>query len=158
MECHNVQKSLADYDTGAVHEDIKKQMDAHLNTCDTCRTELLFLHKTSSAIHDLQEIETPDWLWQKIEGKLFEEKKPWWQVSLFRPVAALAFALLLFVVSYWKLNQPSPRLPVAVTLKTVDVTENTFHAAPFVEQYYATEAANPVSQNVYLAVMNEGEN
>lgn len=157
MECQTVKKSLADYVVDAVHEDVKKQIDEHLKTCEGCRSELLFLRKTSSVIHDFEEAEPPDWLWQKIEGKLFEEKKSWRQVPFFRPAAALAFALLLFVVSYWKISQPSRRLPVVAALKTVDVTEATFHAAPFVEQYYATEAANPVSQSAYLSVLNEGE-
>lgn len=157
MECQSVKKSLADYVVDAAHEDVKKQIDEHLKTCEGCRSELLFLRKTSSVIHDFEEAEPPDWLWQKIEGKLFEEKKSWWQVSLFRPAAALAFALLLFALSVYKWQQPVSYHAVTPNVKTVEVTEATFHAEPFVQQYYATEAANPVSQNVYLSVINEGE-
>lgn len=159
MECKSVQKSLADYVVGAVHEDVKKQMDAHLQTCESCRFEFLFLQKTPSGIRGLPQVEPPEWLWNKIEGKLYEEKKSWLglpQIFL-RPALAFTFALLLLGLSYWKFFTPTHAPQVAVNMKTLMVTESTFHASPFMEQHYMTESENPAAQDAYLAMLYEGE-
>lgn len=159
MECQIVKKSLADYSVEAGHADMKQQMDEHLKTCEGCRSEFLFLQKTSSAIHELPQVEPPEWLWNKIEGKLYEEKKSWLglpQIFL-RPALAFTFALLLLALSYWKFFTPSRAPQVAVNMKTLMVTESTFHAAPFVKQHYMTEAENPAAQDAYLAMLYEGE-
>lgn len=158
MECKNVKSYLPDYATGGVNEEIRKDVAAHLAACENCQEELAFLHLTETAIHELDGKEPPEWLWNKIEGKLYGEKKTWLGMPqiFFRPALAFTFALLLAVLSYLKFSPP-PRPPqVAVNVKALVVSEATFHAAPFVRQHYMTEAENPAAQDAYLAILDEG--
>lgn len=155
MECKNVKNELASYAIDNMNEEIKKDVAAHLSACANCQRELAFLQATETALHELDGKEPPEWLWNKIEGKLYGEKKTWLGTAqiFLRPALAFTFALLLAVLSYLKFSPP-PRPPQdAANVKALVVTEATFHAAPFVEQHYVTEAENPIAQDGYLAML-----
>ncbi len=158
MECKNVKNELPDYATGSMNEEIKKDVAAHLASCANCQKELAFLQATETALRELDGKVPPEWLWNKIEGKLYEEKKSRLGLPQFflRPALAFTFALFLLGLSYLRFSPPSQPPQIAANVKAIVVTEATFHAAPFVEQYYMTEAGNPVAQDGYLTVLDEG--
>ena len=73
MECGKIQKRLTPYLEGELTPDERLLVEGHLSSCDMCRCVLEDLRKTGALVKDLEEIEPPPWLTQKIMAQVKEE-------------------------------------------------------------------------------------
>ena len=76
MECNDVQEKLSAYVEGIISHDEKMLIDEHLTLCQKCCESLADLKKTVEYINNLEDIEPPAWLTQKIMARVRSEAKP----------------------------------------------------------------------------------
>jgi len=88
MECKNIQKRHSAYIEKAVSPQEKAAIDAHLKQCKGCRQALADLKRTIKYVRQLEEVEPPRWLAQKIMARIRAEaeKKPGIVKRLFYPI------------------------------------------------------------------------
>lgn len=76
MECYRVQERLSEYIDGVAGPDEKAIIYEHLKTCQKCKEAYFDLKKTVGHLKELDEIEPPSWLTQKVMAKIKEEAVP----------------------------------------------------------------------------------
>ena len=76
MDCSTIQQKLADYMDGSLPPDEMKQIEKHLDVCETCRSYASELRKTIEALQGLDDIPSPPWLTQKVMQKVRAEARP----------------------------------------------------------------------------------
>jgi len=108
MECRDMKEKLSAYLDGALPSEEKKLIKEHLNSCPQCGMALKELKKTEEFVRNLEEVEPPAWLTQKIMArvKAEEEKKRrifqrlFYPLHIKVPIEALATVLIAVIAVY----------------------------------------------------------
>jgi hypothetical protein len=117
MDHAEIVRKLSAYLDGAVTPREKALIEKHMETCAECRTALGELERTVARLRDLEDVEPPPWLTQRVMARVREEaaqEKGWFR-RLFVPfrwkLPLEAFALVfLTVTSYLVYQELSPEL------------------------------------------------
>jgi hypothetical protein len=108
MDHNDIRHKLSELIDGVITPGEKADIERHLKTCTECSDALRELKKTIEHIHEIEDVESPAWMTQKIMAKVREDadrKKNLWQrvfVPLFTmfPVQAVA-VLFLAITAYF---------------------------------------------------------
>lgn len=76
MECSNIQEKLSIYIEDIISSEEKVLIDEHLKSCQRCNSYLTDLRKTIEYVKNLEEIEPPSWLTQKVMMRVISEAEP----------------------------------------------------------------------------------
>jgi hypothetical protein len=135
MECSDIQEKLSAYLEGIVPSEEKIFINEHLKECQQCNESLADLKKTLEYVQNLEEIEPPPWLTQKVmtSVRLEAEAKRGIFQRLFQPlhiklpIEALATILVAVTTIYlFKTIQPEmdrAKEPPAETITRMLVQE-----------------------------------
>jgi hypothetical protein len=130
MECKEIQKRLSAYIEKAVSSQQKKAIDRHLKQCKRCRQAFTDLKKTIKYVQQLEEVEPPRWLAQKVMAQVRAEaeEKPGILKRLFYPLyikLPLEAIALIFVavgtIYIFKTMQPQMQL-AKIPTETGEIT------------------------------------
>ena len=105
MKHADIRQKLSAYLDGAVTPEERLEIEEHLRSCRICSVSLVELKKTVSHVKDLEEVEPPAWMTQKIMAlvKLEAERKTGFFRRLFFPLHIKlpidAIALVLVTVT-----------------------------------------------------------
>ncbi|HXX56728.1 MAG TPA: DUF2275 domain-containing protein [Thermodesulfovibrionales bacterium] len=128
MDCKTIQESLSAFIDGALSAEEKLLVEEHLKSCSKCGEALGDLRKTVERVRQIEEVEAPPWLAEKIMARVRSERPP--KRGLFRtlfyplriklPIEACA-AILIAVVAMHILKpmQPEMRLAKAPSEETM---------------------------------------
>ncbi len=115
MECAEIRNKLSAHIEGEVSPEEKSQIDEHLRSCMKCSEALADLKKTVEYVHNLEEVEPPPWLTQKVMARVkagTETRKGFFQ-KLFYPLhvklpiqAVATIAIAVITVYIIKTLQP----------------------------------------------------
>ncbi|PKN27911.1 MAG: hypothetical protein CVU64_15125 [Deltaproteobacteria bacterium HGW-Deltaproteobacteria-21] len=120
MECRKIQEMLTSYLEGAVTPEQEQLVRDHLSSCERCRCSLEDLQKTGTLVKDLEEIEPPPWLTQKIMARVRDEaehksaalRRFFYPLHVKLPLQAFATILIVgFAVFLYKVNAPRYEAP-----------------------------------------------
>jgi len=108
MEHIDIRHKLSDYLDGSVSAQEKALIEEHLKTCTECDQALLELQKTIELVKNIEEVQPPDWMAQKIMATVraeAAEKKSFLQrlffpLSIKLPIQAVAVVFLTITVVY----------------------------------------------------------
>jgi hypothetical protein len=118
MECNDIRKILSAYIEGLVSADEKISIEKHLGPCDKCQKYLADLKSTMELVSNLEEIEPPPWLTQRVMARIrsdHESRRGILQKLLYPlyvkiPLAAIAtIAIALTTIYIFKTNHPDVR-------------------------------------------------
>lgn len=135
MECSEIQEKLSAYIEGIISPEEKAVIDEHLKACQKCNESLADLKKTLEYVQNLEEIEPPPWLTQKVMAsvRLEAEAKRGIFQRLFHPlhiklpIEALATILIAVATIYlFKTTQPEMKRakePPAEVLSRIPLKE-----------------------------------
>ncbi len=105
MTCREIEERLSAYLDDALPAEERRKVEEHLASCRSCARALADLRKTVGLVRELEEVEPPPWLRQKIMTRVREEaapKKKGILRALFFPlhikVPVQAFAMVLIAV------------------------------------------------------------
>lgn len=128
MDCHSVQEQLSLYIEGDIPYEEKLRIDNHLKSCRSCNESLAGMRKTIQLVNNLEDIDPPYWLTQKIMGRVKAEAKPkkgFWKTIFYPlhiklPIEAAAVVIIAITSVYiFKTMQPetqfAPEPPAEVT-------------------------------------------
>lgn len=76
MDCSDIQEKLSAYIEGIISSEEKALIEEHLKSCQKCSESLADLRKTMEYVKNLEEIEPPAWLTQKVMARVRSEVKP----------------------------------------------------------------------------------
>jgi hypothetical protein len=119
MECKDIHKRLSAYIERAVTPKQKAAIDAHLKRCKRCRQELADLKKTIQYVQQLEEVESPRWLAQKVMARVRAEaeeragiiKRLFYPLNIKLPLEAIAVIFVAVGAIYiFKTMQPQMQL------------------------------------------------
>ena len=119
MECKDIQKRLSAYIEKAVSSKQKAAIDAHLKQCKRCRQELADLEKTIGYVKQLDEVEPPAWLAQRVMARVRAEaeerpgivKRLFYPLHIKLPLEAIAVIFVAVGAIYiFKTMQPELQL------------------------------------------------
>ncbi len=119
MECKDIRKGLSAYIEKTVTPKQKAAIDAHLKQCKRCRHYLADLKRTIKYMRQLEEVEPPRWLAQRVMTRVraeAEAKQRIWQrlflpVHIKLPLEAIAVIFIAVGVIYiFKTMQPQMQL------------------------------------------------
>jgi len=131
MECGDVQKNLPAYMEGMISSEEKVVIDEHLKTCQKCKESLSDLKKTVEHLQNLEEIEPPQWLTQKIMMSVRSEaearkrilQRLFYPLHIKLPVEAVATILVAVATIYvFKTIQPEGELAKAPPARVIPRT------------------------------------
>ena len=115
MECQDIRKNLSAYLEGMVAPEDQELIDQHLASCRACSTALYELNRTGEVLKNLQEVEPPPWMKQKIMARVREETEPkkgfiqklFYPLHIKVPLEAFATVLIaVFAVYVFKTVEP----------------------------------------------------
>ena len=146
MECKNIQGKLSAYIEGLIPSEENRGIEEHLGSCEKCKDSLIDLRKTIEYVHNLEDVEPPSWLTQKIMANVRAEVKPkkgiiqklFYPLYIKLPIEAVATVAIAIVAMYiFKTIQPEIKLakaPSEVTkpqiLSQGEKTSETPHEVP----------------------------
>jgi len=115
MDHNDIRHKLSEYLDDAVSDKDKAEIEAHLKSCTICSDALEELRKTVEQVRQIEEVEPPTWMTQKIMAKVrveAEVKKSWYQQFFFPlavklPIQAVA-VLFLAVTAYYVYQNSNP--------------------------------------------------
>lgn len=126
MDCSGCRTRISLHIDSALPQEEQDALRDHLEVCDSCRTEWEELLKTREHLRNLDQVESPPWLTQRIMAKIREEappKKSIWQ-RLFYPLhikipleaaASILIAVLVFSLhekdddlKHYAVTRPAP--------------------------------------------------
>ena len=115
MEHDTIRHKLSDFIDNAVSATEKAEIEAHLKSCTICSDALEELRKTVEQVRQIEEVEPPTWMTQKIMAKVrveAEVKKSWYQQFFFQisvklPIQAVA-VLFLAITAYYVYQNIDP--------------------------------------------------
>lgn len=117
---HDFRHKLSDYLDGAVTAIEKAEIEEHLKACEKCSDALAELQKTIEQVKQVEDVEPPAWMTQKIMAKVREESKEkagTWNMLLFplrmRPAVGALAVLFLAVTSFYIYTNIQPELKYA---------------------------------------------
>ena len=132
MECTDIQEKLSAYMEGMISSEEKVLIDEHLKACQKCNESLAELKKTLEYVRNLEEIEPPPWLTQKVMMSVRSEaearrgilQRLFYPLHIKLPIEALATIVVAVATIYvFKTIQPEVELakapPAEVTPRTV---------------------------------------
>ncbi len=106
--CRDIQEIISAYLEGAVPPDQERLVSEHLASCPRCSAVLEDLRKTVELVRELEEVEPPPWLAQKIMAHVKDEAEK--EVGIFRrlfyplrvkiPLQAFATVLIVGLVFF----------------------------------------------------------
>ena len=73
MTCKEIEDLLPGMIDGALPETEKKRIEAHLETCASCRKALADLRTSDERVKSLEEVEPPPWLKTRVMARVREE-------------------------------------------------------------------------------------
>jgi hypothetical protein len=108
MECSKIREILSDYIDGLVSSEERRFIDEHLMSCEMCSEYLSDLRETVDYVQNLEEIEPPQWLTERIMEKVKSESQPkkgilerlFYPLHIKLPIEAIA-AVLVVVISIY---------------------------------------------------------
>jgi len=117
MERSKIREKLSDYLDGFVSSEEKRFIDEHLMSCESCRESLSDLRKTVNHVQNLQEIEPPQWLTERIMARVRSESQPkkrileklFYPLHIKLPIEAVA-AVLVVVISIYMFKAFLPEI------------------------------------------------
>ena len=104
MECKGIRERLSAYLEKGVTPQEETLIERHLSTCRKCARALLDLKRTGEIVKDLDRVEPPPWMTQKVMSRIRaeEEKKGSVIQKLFFPlhvkIPIQAFATVVIAV------------------------------------------------------------
>jgi len=127
MTCKEIEDLLPGMIDGALPETEKKRIEAHLETCASCRKTFAELRMSDERVKSLEEVEPPPWLKTRVMARVREEagqkegflKKFFYPLHIKVPIQALATVLIAVVAwNVYKTGEPEFR-QMAPPLTTV---------------------------------------
>ena len=120
MECSDVQEKLSAYVDGMVSSEEKMFIDGHLKVCQKCNDSLADLKKTLGYVRDLEEIEPPPWLVQKVMARVRGEAEQrrgivawlFYPLHIKLPLEALA-AIFIAITTVYVFKAVEPEMKLA---------------------------------------------
>jgi hypothetical protein len=114
MKCHSIGEKLSAYIENHLSSEERVQIEEHLGTCRHCRASLEDLKKTMEFTREIEEVEPPPWLTQKVMNKIRDESQGKGILQrLFSPLhikvpleAAAMIAIVVVAVYVYKTLQP----------------------------------------------------
>jgi len=115
MECNNIQERLSAYIEGILSAEERELIDEHLKSCQKCNESLSALRKTIAHLNNLEDIEPPSWLTQKVMARIISEAKPekgilqklFYPLHIKLPIEVVAAILIALTTIYiFKTMQP----------------------------------------------------
>jgi anti-sigma factor RsiW len=107
MKCDEVEKRIPDYIEGLITPEEESLIRTHLESCKKCGAAYSDLIKTVEHIKDLEEIEPPPWLTQKVMTRIKEEdskeglwKRLFYPLQIKLPLEAAATVLVVITALY----------------------------------------------------------
>jgi hypothetical protein len=107
MDHNSIRHKLSEYIDGTVSQEEKAWIEEHLKACEKCSDALHELQKTIEHVRQIDEVEPPAWMTQKIMAKAraIEQKKSFYErlYSAFvvkLPVKAVAVVFLAAIAFY----------------------------------------------------------
>jgi len=105
MTCKEIEDLLPGMIDGALPETEKKRIEAHLETCASCRKAFADLRMSDERVKSLEEVEPPPWLKTRVMARVREEagqkegflKKFFYPLHIKVPIQALATVLIAVV-------------------------------------------------------------
>ncbi len=73
MNCRKIRKRLTAYISNELSEDERRKIEIHLQTCPSCRNELIFLRTTREILGAWDEVDPPEELFDRFKARLAEE-------------------------------------------------------------------------------------
>jgi hypothetical protein len=122
MQCSDVREKLSAYIEGIVSPEEKQLIDEHLKVCERCSDSLADLRKAHELVRNLEEVEPPPWLTQKVMARVRSEtplkrgvlQKIFYPLHIKLPIEALAVIFVAFMsVHVYRTMQPEMKLTEA---------------------------------------------
>lgn len=117
---HDFRHKLSDYLDGAVTAIERAEIEEHLKACEKCSDALAELQKTIEQVKQVEDVEPPAWMTQKIMAKVREESKGkagiWNELLLplrIRPAVGALAVLFLAVTSFYIYTNIQPEMKYA---------------------------------------------
>ena len=129
MKHDDIRHKLSEYIDGAVTADEKTIIEEHLASCRECSDALGELQKALQHIRDLEEMDSPPWLTQKIMTRVREEaehktgffRKLFFPLHIKLPIQAVAVLFLTVTAFYISQSiQPAMQIVQAPTEEMTD--------------------------------------
>jgi len=118
MTCKEIEDQLPGMIDGALPETEKKRIEAHLETCASCRKAFADLRMSDERVKSLEEVEPPLWLKTRVMARVREEaeqkegflRKFFYPLHIKVPIQALATVLIAVVAwNVYKTGEPEFR-------------------------------------------------
>ena len=130
MTCKEIEDLLPGMIDGALPETEKKRIEAHLETCASCRKAFADLRMSDERVKSLEEVEPPPWLKTRVMARVREEaeqkegflRKFFYPLHIKVPIQALATVLIAVVAwNVYKTGEPEFRqmAPPPTTVREV---------------------------------------
>ncbi len=128
MECKTIQESLSAYIDGALPPKEKDLVEEHLRLCRVCSETLGDLKKTVEQVRQIEEVEPPPWLAQKVMARVRSEVPPekgiiqkiFYPLHIKLPIGACVAVLIAVTTIYiYKTMQPEMKLAKAPPEETM---------------------------------------
>lgn len=143
MTCGEMESLLAGLIDGALSDEERNRVEAHLRSCETCRKALADLKNADRLVKRMEEVEPPPWLKTRVMARVLEEAreearaKPGILRMLFYPlhvkVPIQALATVLIAVVAWnvyKTGEPEFRQVAPPPAAVQDTQKTQVPAAP----------------------------
>ncbi len=124
MECERLKERFSAYLDGLLPAEESTILEEHLKSCERCRESLADLGKTIGHVRDLEEIEPPLWLTNKVMAKIRAEAEPkkgiierlFYPLSLKLPIQAVATVLIVATALYvFRMMEPEVKITERIT-------------------------------------------
>ncbi len=118
MTCKEMENLLAGLVDGALSEEERHRVEAHLRTCETCRKALADLENADRLVKRMEEVAPPPWLKTRVMARVREEaqqrqgflRKLFYPLYIKVPIQALATVLIAVVAwNVYKAGEPEFR-------------------------------------------------
>jgi len=115
MECGDVRERISAYIEGIISFEEKSVIDEHLKSCRKCSESLADIRKTLEHVKNLEDVEPPQWLTQKIMTEVRAKEKTrkgilerlFYPLHVKLPIEAAA-TLLIAVTAFYILKSMQP--------------------------------------------------
>ena len=117
MECSDIRERLSAFLEGIASPEEKRLIEQHLPSCQPCSTVLEDLRKTVGLVKELEEVEPPPWLKEKVMSRVRAEEKAkrgifqrlFYPLHIKVPIEALA-AVLIAVMGVYIFQAVKPEI------------------------------------------------
>ncbi len=75
MVCNDANALLSRYQDNELEPATRAQLDAHLQTCENCRKELLHLNEITTRVKQMPQVEAGPYFTARVMGKVMEKEK-----------------------------------------------------------------------------------